>query len=223
MAANNNQYNYGDPTGSRMPPVPSIYANGQVGAKPILNNPVAPSLADLKELFATQQPAVDIIWKDIYDTAPVLVTATAGSYNFFQSPNTGGSQFSNFKGQGVLPSNQAMVVYDIGLELYNTDTSKSLDAAVIKEFLRTVYIQVQVADKVYADNMGLKFLADGSGVTAATQIYANQPFKAWHLPIYIVIPPQINFFVASSWAATTLAQTTYFKCTLSGVYYRGVQ
>lgn len=198
-------------------------AQGNKNTPVILNSNVAPGYDDLKALFNTSVPSYDVVWQPYYDSV-ALVSATAGTYKFFQAPNTGGNYLSNLSGaNGRLAGDQAMLVKSIWFQFTNADTSKPIDVTVAKELFKTLYFKFWVMNKSYYDNNGLPFIDPQAGLTVSTQFYASQPFRRYNFPIDVVIPPNASFFVEATWSATTLAQTSTLQCTIEGVLYRGVQ
>jgi hypothetical protein len=177
-----------------------VYNNGATAGQAIPLNPGAlPPLSDLQAMFATNKPAVDVIWQEFYDSTP-LTTATAGQYSFFQNPSALGRAFSNLVGgQGNLPSNYSMVVKAI--KFWTVDNStKGVNTAETKNLFKSIYYQFKVGDKSYNDNQGTKFF-----------------------PVDIIIPPRISFYVDTSWASSTLTNTTTLYCSVLGGLYRNVQ
>jgi hypothetical protein len=200
-----------------------VYNNGATAGQAIPLNPGAlPPLSDLQAMFATNKPAVDVIWQEFYDSTP-LTTATAGQYSFFQNPSALGRAFSNLVGgQGNLPSNYSMVVKAI--KFWTVDNStKGVNTAETKNLFKSIYYQFKVGDKSYNDNQGTKFLMPGANIAVSTELYALNPFQWYNIPVDIIIPPRISFYVDTSWASSTLTNTTTLYCSVLGGLYRNVQ
>lgn len=193
------------------------------GSKIYLNSNIVDSYDNLSARFASQQPSVDVIWQEYYDTT-TLATATALNYSFFRAPNTGGNALSNLAGSnGRLAGDQAMVVKAIKFEYYVPTAAVPVNLVELKNLYSQTYLQFWVMNKPYWDNNALCFVDPEASQVVSTTFHASQPFKPVNLPIEIIIAKNTSFYITATAPAVTLAATISIKCSICGVLFRGVQ
>jgi len=172
----------------------------------------------------------DVFDDDMYDTQLIATGAAAQQVNFFAAANADRSFASNFAAGGQLPNHEQMYVKYLGIEYWNDNSTITglvcMSAVEILDLFRNLSYTISVANKVYAQGDGYRFLSRQAALTTNTNPLTFCPFRTLTLRVPIIIPgqTQVSASIYIKALGTALSGTNnYLKIRLSGEHYRDVQ